>query len=129
MIVIDASALFELLVGVTPRVPALAARIAVEDLHAPHLIDLEVVSALRSAEARGTMTSQGAAAAMSVLSSLALTRHPHDLFIARVWHLRPNLTPYDAVYIALAESMSVPLVTCDARIANAPGHSARVEVF
>jgi predicted nucleic acid-binding protein len=47
----------------------------------------------------------------------------------RVWELRPNLTAYDAVYVALAEVVNAPLVTCDAKIASAPGHYAFVEVI
>ena len=47
----------------------------------------------------------------------------------RMWELRRNVTAYDAAYLALAEALLVPLVSCDARLASAPGHSARVEVF
>ena len=47
----------------------------------------------------------------------------------RVWELRQNLTAYDAVYVALAEVVNAPLITCDARIASAPGHHAFVEVI
>jgi predicted nucleic acid-binding protein len=36
---------------------------------------------------------------------------------------------YDAVHIALAEALDAPLVTRDARLATAPGHSAKVEVM
>jgi predicted nucleic acid-binding protein len=33
------------------------------------------------------------------------------------------------VYVALAEMLEAPLVTCDRRISRAPGHDATVEVF
>ena len=46
-----------------------------------------------------------------------------------IWRLRDNLTPYDASYIALAEALGATLVTTDARMARAPGHTARVELL
>lgn len=54
-------------------------------------------------------------------------RHPHTALLSRVWSLRHNLSAYDALYIALAESLEAPLVTLDRRLAKAPGHDARVE--
>ncbi len=50
-------------------------------------------------------------------------------FLARIWTLRQNVTAYDAVYLALAETLPAPLITCDARLAAAPGHQAAVELF
>jgi len=58
---------------------------------------------------------------------LSIVRYTHRLFLARVWQLRENLSAYDACYIALAEWLSAPLLTRDARLARAPGHAARVE--
>lgn len=46
-----------------------------------------------------------------------------------MWELGSNLTAYDAAYVALAEALAAPLVTCDARLARAPGIRASVEVF
>jgi predicted nucleic acid-binding protein len=129
MIVIDASALVELLVSGTPRAARIAARVTArrETLHAPHLIDLEVISAVRTLE-RG-LGSAVASRAVSDLLAVALTRYAHELFIPRIWQLRANLTPYDACYVALAESLAAPLVTCDARLAASPGTSAVIELF
>ena len=62
------------------------------------------------------------------LLELSLTRYPHDVLLFRVWELRDNLTAYDAAYVALAEALDAPLVTCDGKIASASGHHARVEV-
>jgi predicted nucleic acid-binding protein len=50
------------------------------------------------------------------------------MLLPRIWDLRPNLTAYDATYVALAEALDAPLLTCDRRIARAPGHSARIEL-
>jgi len=50
------------------------------------------------------------------------------MFLPRIWSLRDNLTAYDAAYVALAESLPAPLLTCDRRLAKAPGHGAVVEL-
>ncbi len=47
----------------------------------------------------------------------------------RAGKLRENTTPYDAVYVALAEALEAPIATCDAPLAKAPGHRARIEVI
>jgi predicted nucleic acid-binding protein len=39
------------------------------------------------------------------------------------------LSVYDAAYVALAENLASPLVTCDRHLAAAPGNRARVELF
>ncbi|HEX8110922.1 MAG TPA: type II toxin-antitoxin system VapC family toxin [Kofleriaceae bacterium] len=131
MIVIDASALVEIVIGGTPRAARLAARIAdpSESLHAPHLIDLEVTLVLRSLVARQQLSSALATRAIGDLLALDITRYPHDVLVPRIWQLRGNLTVYDAAYIALAESLRAPLVTCDGQLAAAPGNRAQVELF
>ena len=131
MIVIDASALAELVVGGTPRAAQLAARIAdpSESLHAPHLIDLEVTSVLRSLVARQQLPVALAARAIGDLMTLDITRYPHDVLVPRIWQLRGNLTAHGAAYVALAESLRAPLVTCDRQLAAAPGNRAQVELF
>lgn len=130
MIVIDASALIELLL-LTPRAARVAARMAAHDdtIHAPHLIDLEVLSALRSLEARKVLTTSDATKAVNDLLVLPLVRYPHDALIARTWALRGNLTAYDAAYVALAERLAAPLVTCDAQLAAAPGLRIALELI
>ena len=39
------------------------------------------------------------------------------------------MTAYDAVYVALAEALEAPIVTCDAPLAKATGHRSRIEVM
>jgi predicted nucleic acid-binding protein len=67
--------------------------------------------------------------ALEDLGDLPLNRYPHDFLIPRVWELRATLTAYDSVYVALAELLDAPLLTCDGKIAFAPGHHANVEVI
>lgn len=129
MIVLDASAIVELLLG-TPRGRAIADRIAdpALGLHVPHLADVEVAQALRRYEREGDLDAEEARSAIEALGALDIERHAHDLLLNRVWALRENLTAYDAVYVALAEALDSRLLTCDARLARAPGLSRCVEL-
>lgn len=121
MIVLDASLVVELLLQ-SPRAVPLTGNLlsSEEDLHAPHLIDVEVTQVLRSLCARSELTDARAREASNDLADLPLTRHPHELLLSRAWELRSNLTIYDGVYIALAELLHAPLWTLDQRIAGAP---------
>jgi predicted nucleic acid-binding protein len=127
MIVLDASALLELLLG-TRLGRAVAARIADPEvsLHVPHLVDVEVAQALRRYVREGDLDAASAAEAVEDLSALDLERHSPEPLLGRVWALRDNLTAYDAVYVALAEALGTTLVTCDRRLARAPGMARRV---
>jgi predicted nucleic acid-binding protein len=123
MLVIDASAATELLLG-RPSAEAVAEHIAAHahDLHAPHLIDVEVLSAVRRLVASGEAEPQRGDEVVADLLDLPLARYPHDILVPRIWSLRDNLSAYDAAYVALAEGLAdegVPLLTADARLANA----------
>jgi len=63
------------------------------------------------------------------LADFPLQRYPHDLLLPRIWGLRHKLTAYDAAYLTLAEALQAPLVTRDAKLAAAPGHTPRVDVY
>lgn len=130
MIVLDASAVIELLLA-TATGEAVARRIGDPDetLHAPHLLDLEVAQVLRRFVSASILGAPRARSALIDLGDLDLTRYPHDVLLPRVWQLRANLTAYDASYVVLAETLGAVLVTCDARLARAPGHAATVEVL
>jgi len=129
VIVLDASAAIEWLL-LTPAGQRIDARLAEQDetLHAPHLIDVEVAQVLRRFVMAGSITANRGREALQDLVDLPLTRYPHDMLLARAWALRSNLTAYDATYVALAEALDATLLTCDAKIAAAPGHAARVDV-
>ena len=126
---LDASAVVELLLG-TEAGRSVAARIGDPELslHVPHLVDVEAVQALRRYVRAGELDAAEAAAALEDLSRLDLERHAHEPLLDRVWALRENLTAYDAVYVALAEALGASLLTCDGRLARAPGLGRRVEL-
>lgn len=129
MIVLDASAVVELLLG-TELGHLVAARIAdpTQALHVPHLVDVEVSHALRRYVHSGDLDRASARAALAVLHELDVERHSHEPLLDRVWALRDNLTAYDAAYVALAEALDATLLTCDARLARAPGVATRAEL-
>lgn len=130
MIVVDASAIIEFLLQ-TPLGVRVEARLfsRADQLHAPHLIDVEVVQALRRLVRMGEVRPRRAQEAVEDLTALDIHRHPHVDLLGRAWALRANLTAYDAVYVALAEAIAAPLVTCDVPLGAAPGHAARIDVI
>jgi len=129
VLVVDSSAVLEALAARNPA-PGLVERLAADgDLHAPHLLDTEVLHALRRLLRRGQISGERAHDARTDFAELTLVRYPHEPLNDRVWELRENLTAYDATFVALAEELEVPLITCDARLGAAPGHHADVELY
>lgn len=130
MIVVDASALLEFLLQTS-----LGARVEIrlfrdqDELHAPHLVDVEVVQGLRRLVRTGEVSSGRADEAIADLTDLDLHRHAHIDLLGRAWKLRENLSAYDAMYVALAEAIEAPMVTCDSPLSKAPGHRARIDVI
>lgn len=119
MIVLDASAAVEVVLRTE-----LGRRITTPLLEdsapsCPHLIDVEVTQALRRMVFSGEMEEARAERALADFTDLPLRRFSHELLLPEVWKLRHNVTPYDAVYVALANLLSVPLWTCDLRLARA----------
>lgn len=129
MIVLDASAAVELLL-VREASESVAARMADPDvsIHAPAILGVEVAAALRGLVRGGHASAARASVALSDLAAGGIVLHDPTPLLARVWRLRDNLTPYDAVYVALAEVLDATLVTMDARIGRAPGLRARIDV-
>jgi predicted nucleic acid-binding protein len=129
LIVLDASAAVCLLLNSPPpRAAAIAGRLHAEDIHAPHLIDLEILQTLKRAVLGGQLTVQQADTAVADLGLLPLTRYPHYALLDRTWELRDNLSIYDASYVALADFLNAPLLTLAARIARA-GVRVPIELF
>ena len=93
----------------------------------PHLLDVEVTSALRNMVSGRKLDNRIAAQALERLAALPVLRCPHVLLLDRIWELRHNFTAYDATYIALAESMDAILCTCDQKMSK--GHRAQVMLF
>ncbi len=130
MIVLDASATIEWLlqsslgVKVDRRLFSLPVT-----LHVPHLLDVEIAQVLRRYVRDRIITASRGEEALQDLHDLPLNRYPHGILLPRLWELRAVLTAYDAIYVALAELLDAPLLTCDRKIALASGHRAAVEVI
>ncbi len=130
MIVVDSSAVLEVLLRSQTGLE-IEKRIfsPQETLYAPHLLDLEVAQVLRRYCASGEMDAERGREALRDLADIPINRYPHDVFLPRIWELRPNMTAYDAAYVALAETLPAPLLTRDTRLASAPGHAAIIELI
>ena len=89
MLVLDASALVDLLL-VRPLAVEIERHVAAhaDDLHAPQLLDVEVVSALRRVVSSGEAPASRAAEALDDLLELPIERHSHTAAVPRVWQLR-----------------------------------------
>jgi predicted nucleic acid-binding protein len=122
VIVLDASALAELLLG-TPTGQTVATRIADPSLglHVPHLPDVEIVQALRRYAKDGEL--DAATAAVALETFMPRICNAHEPLLDRVGELRHNLSAYDAVYVALAEVLDTKVLTCDGRLARTPRSS------
>ncbi len=131
MIVLDASATVAVLLNLGPAAGDIRLRISLpgENLHVPHLFDVEVLHVLRRHSLRGALSEHRESVALSRLHNMRLSRYSHVAFLDRIWELKDNLSAYDAAYVALAETLNAPLVTTDARLARAPGIRAEVEVY
>ena len=126
MIVIDASAMIEALVGREADNELLDTLQA--SVHAPHLLDVEVLSVLRGLTLSRKLAPDAADQARADYFALTLARYEVPGLADRVWELRRNYTTYDACYVALAEALDVPLYTCDHKLSH-DGHDADVLVF
>jgi predicted nucleic acid-binding protein len=130
VIVLDSSAVVDFLLR-TPAGERIAERVAAQagPVHAPELLDVEVVNALARLVRRGDIEESRAVMALEQFEMLPLRRYVHEPLVPRIWDLRHNLSAYDATYVALAEILACPLVTSDGPLSRSPGHGARVELF
>ncbi len=131
MIVLDASVVVDLLLGLPPHDATIAGLLVAEAPHlfAPHLLDVEVAQVIRRHVRAGAVRAADAITTFAVLAALPIVRHSHLPFLERAFDLRENATIYDAVYLVLAETLGATLVTRDRALASVPGVRARVRVL
>ncbi len=129
MLVVDASCLYDVLVGGPAAEPVRARLAADDDQAAPHLIDAEVLSLIRRDELRGVIDRTTAALAVEDLFAWPGERYGHRLLLDRAWELRRTLRAWDALYVALAEALGATLLTLDRRLARAEGSRCPIEVL
>jgi predicted nucleic acid-binding protein len=129
MVVVDSSALLCALV-VEQRDRTLVQRLAtVRELHAPELLDVEMLHSLRRLVSVAALSEERAQQVREDVAALRIRRYPHGPLVDRAWELRERLTPSDAMFVALAEVLEMPLVTCDPYLAAASEHGAEIELI
>ena len=130
MIVIDASAVIELLLR-TKRGEKVEARALTPDeqMHAPHLLDVEITQVLRRLVQLKEISPLRGQQALDDYVALNIKRATHVDLLPRMWDLRESITAYDAAYVAFAEALDAPLVTCDGKLARSHGHRVKIELI
>jgi len=126
VIVLDTSAIVEFLVGNDPVAERVREATAGEVLAAPHAVDLECASTLRGLVQGSKLPPDEAERGLQLLGRMKIRRYGHVLLLPRIWQLRHNMWPYDAAYVALAESLSADLVTLDGKMEKVPGLTCTV---
>lgn len=129
MIVVDASILARFVGNDGPAGDqARAIILSAESVAIPDLADLETLSVLRKWWFAGQISGERCEAAIADLTAMRVMRYPAAGFLSRIFELRDNVTPYDAVYVALAESLGFTLITADERLARAPGSRCTISL-
>lgn len=127
MIVVDAAAVGDMLYDEGARGAWAARELAEADgVHAPDLIDYEMVSFVRHRALQREISSTRGQEMLVDFTHLSIRRHRAQPLLLRMWELRQGLTAYDAAYVALAEALDAPLVTTDDRLARSRGHRAEI---
>ena len=128
LVVVDASAVVAALVDDGDDGRWAVRQLASGRAVAPHLMPVEVGSILRRTAQHGLISAEMASLAHAELPELDVELFPYAPFASRVWELRRNVTPYDAWYVALAESLQADLVTLDRRLTRAAGCRCRFRI-
>lgn len=110
-----------------PRLTTRLSQITVP--HEPDIVDIEFHHALRGLLLGNKITRERAELARQMFARTPKKRIPTHTLSERIWQLRNNLGAYDACFIALAEALDTPLITCDVKQRHVSGHRAVVEVF
>lgn len=129
--VVDCSIIIRLLAS-KPGDDLLRQRLA-RPLHAPALIDAEVSSVVRglaiTTKPAVRITADRAAEMLTDYAGLRIVRHAMLPLQARVFEMRHNFSAYDAMYVALAEALGLPLLTDDGKFEATPGHNADIHRY
>jgi len=126
LIVVDSSAITEVLVAQSRADAVLAVLSANSELHVPAHFHSEVLSALRRYSLRGKLDDLETTNALAMLAGLRTLTYPIRELAQPIWELRFNFTTYDAAYLALARWLDAGLVTLDRALAEAAARDGRL---
>jgi len=127
VLVVDASALLELLLG-GAQAEQVGSAITSGPACAPDLIDAEVLPRLVTLGKHGAATPAEVRARVGLLRDAPLVRVPTRQLLDAALPMTVALSGYDALYVALARSVSGVLLTGDARLARTADEQFGVEV-
>ena len=119
--VIDASAVVALVATAKEPGEWVATTVAGAPLFTPDLMPYEAANIVRRSRLAGLIDRTAATLAHTTLVNLPIQLYPHRLIAPRAWELSDHLTSYDAAYVAVAELLELPLITLDAKLADAYG--------
>jgi predicted nucleic acid-binding protein len=126
--VLDASAVYDLLVE-GPRTAAV--RVAFREIDvaiAPALLDAEVLRTVVRHVRQGKLSPARAEWALRMLTIADIERLTLDVLVRHAWSLRHDASPFDSFYVTLARLVGCPLITCDRALAGAPNLGITVMV-
>jgi predicted nucleic acid-binding protein len=127
MIVIDGSALVIAVADTTERGRHVRTRLS-DGAIAPHLVDAEAGQGIRGLVLRGLLDPGAADRSLQSAEMLVSERYRHPPLRPRAWELRSNVSFYDGLYVALAETTGLPLLTADAKLASARGPRCTIDL-
>lgn len=120
-LVLDASALVYAIRSPAPGAADVRRRLLDEPSHAPHLIDAEVGAVLRRHVLAGALAARDARTLLDESATLVDERYETSPSLrAAAWALHDRVSFYDALYVALAQALDLPLLTADAGLARSP---------
>lgn len=128
-LVVDASCLYELFSEGEYLEPVQRRLAEDRDQVAPHVVDVEVLGIIRRDRLLGRLDGTAAHRALNDLRDWSGERFGHRTLLERAWELRHNVRGWDAMYVALAESLGATLVTTDERLGRVKGLGCTVEVL
>ncbi len=121
--VLDASAVVDLLLG-NVMGEAVKLRVAGHALHAPAHVDAEALSAFGRLHRAAEIDANDVEAMLMRLAAAPIQRHPVAGLLVAAWSRRHQLRLADALYVQLATSLAMPLITTDRRLRSVPGVEA-----
>jgi predicted nucleic acid-binding protein len=104
-----------------------SARLRSTSVHAPAHLDAEVLSALARLHRHRRVAAPEVARRLRLLGDAPIERHPLGSLLMGAWERRARLHLMDALYVALADQLSCPVITTDRRLARAAPEAELVE--
>jgi predicted nucleic acid-binding protein len=116
-VVIDTAALLDLMIANDIGM-ILDVRLERCRLHAPSHVDAAVLEGLACLERASVLSAPEALCHIEALAVAPIERHPVQALLEGAWHRRDGLPLNDALYVELARSLGLTLITTDPLLAR-----------